>query len=123
MTDIHLVFIFRLVYLEKCGHCVESNELLKWMETSNASVGMKLCPKCNSPIIKCARIINKIKELQNDVMRVKEKTFLNDKNKNFREIQQRCVEVLKEINESRLVSGRSFKFETFNKIFGLEEIL
>ncbi|XP_031784747.1 NFX1-type zinc finger-containing protein 1 isoform X2 [Nasonia vitripennis] len=65
----------RFVFLEDCRHCIESNDLSEWLKQDNESIKVKRCPRCTTPINKCARLINQIKTDINNVQLVKKKVF------------------------------------------------
>lgn len=76
----------RFILLPDCGHIVEVNGLDNWMTKSAADVttedgagsnpheiNLKTCPRCKTPVRKCHRYGNQIKDYLQDVEMIKQK--------------------------------------------------
>lgn len=62
-----------------------------WIQQKGTSIGMKACPRCKTPIMKCMRIMNTIKRDMKDVQTVKNQLFF----KNQKDLNKQQVEHLK----------------------------
>ncbi|XP_046738512.1 NFX1-type zinc finger-containing protein 1-like [Diprion similis] len=65
----------RFIFLEDCGHCIESDALTTWVSKCSETIQMKTCPSCKTPIRRCMRVMNQIKKDMADVLQVKMKVF------------------------------------------------
>jgi len=63
--------------LEDCKHVVEATGLEQWMAQTDGQIKLKDCPKCKTPIAKTQRFMNTVKEVYQDVQRVKKRVFGN----------------------------------------------
>ncbi|XP_032455825.1 NFX1-type zinc finger-containing protein 1-like isoform X2 [Nasonia vitripennis] len=93
----------RFVFLEDCKHCIESSGLSKWLELDNDTIKVKTCPKCKTPIKKCARLMNQIKKDLNDVQLVKKKVFYGQY-EDLGKIQRKRLETVKNMLKHATVS-------------------
>lgn len=66
---------FRFVYLEDCGHSIESKALEQWMNQNDEEITLKQCPMCKTPILKTQRFMNQVKFILEDISKVKEKLY------------------------------------------------
>jgi len=71
------VFNFRFIYLEDCKHVLEATGLEQWMAQTEGEIKLKDCPKCRTPIVKTQRFMNMVKQVYQDVQRVKSHVFGN----------------------------------------------
>jgi len=69
------VIFFRFVYLEDCSHSIESKALTKWIEQNNFEIHLKLCPLCQTSILKTQRFMNQTKIIMADLSKIKEKNY------------------------------------------------
>ncbi|VVC38589.1 Zinc finger, RING-type [Cinara cedri] len=65
----------RFVYLEDCGHSVESEALEQWMNQNDKEIVLKQCPLCRTPILKTLRFMNRVKVILKDIAEIKEKQY------------------------------------------------
>ncbi|XP_046738003.1 NFX1-type zinc finger-containing protein 1-like [Diprion similis] len=65
----------RFILLEDCGHCIESEGLMKWVSERSDPIQIKTCPRCKTFVSKCMRIMNQIKTDVADVQAIKKKIF------------------------------------------------
>ncbi|OXU25033.1 hypothetical protein TSAR_011075 [Trichomalopsis sarcophagae] len=94
----------RFVFLEDCKHCIESSGLSKWLELDNDTIKVKTCPKCKTPIKKCARLMNQLKKDLNDVQLVKKKVFYGQY-EDLGKIQRKRLETVKNMLKHATVSA------------------
>ncbi|XP_046589526.1 NFX1-type zinc finger-containing protein 1 isoform X1 [Neodiprion lecontei] len=90
----------RFILLEDCGHCIESEGLLKWVSERSDPIQMKTCPRCKTFISKCMRIMNQIKTDVADVQAIKKKIF-GDQTCLLNQ-QQLFVKEIKRMQENRI---------------------
>lgn len=65
----------RFVYLEECGHTIESTSMDAWIQSNTGQIGAKHCPKCKTKLTSTLRYSDFIKEANNDIFLVKRKFF------------------------------------------------
>lgn len=68
----------RFVLLIECNHVVESQGMEKWLsdkEVENKTVVLKTCPRCKTILGTTQRYRDYVKDIMNDVIRIKEKSF------------------------------------------------
>jgi hypothetical protein len=63
--------------LEDCKHVLEATGLEQWMAQTDGEIKLKDCPKCKTPIAKTQRFMNMVKQVYQDVQRVKSRVFGN----------------------------------------------
>lgn len=68
-------YIFRFVYLEDCGHSVESDALEQWMSQNDEEIALKQCPICKTPILKTQRFMNQVKVILEDISKIKSQLY------------------------------------------------
>ncbi|XP_014223704.2 NFX1-type zinc finger-containing protein 1-like [Trichogramma pretiosum] len=86
----------RFVFLEDCNHCIESEALMRFMQTCDSEITLKVCPRCKTPIKSCMRIMNYVKTHLQDVITVKRKFFHND-DKSLKNLQLEIYEKLQSL--------------------------
>lgn len=69
-----LIF-FRFVYLNDCGHSIESGALEQWMYQNDEEITLKQCPLCKTPILKTQRFTNQVKVILEDISKIKKKQY------------------------------------------------
>lgn len=67
--------IFRFVYLNDCGHSIESEALERWMYQNDEEITLKQCPLCKTPILKTQRFTNQVKVILEDISKIKIKQY------------------------------------------------
>lgn len=70
-----MCYIFRFVYLEDCGHSVESDALEKWLSQNDEEIALKQCPICKTPILKTQRFMNQVKVILEDISKIKSQLY------------------------------------------------
>lgn len=75
LYTIKMCYIFRFVYLEDCGHSVESDALEKWMSQNDEEIVLKQCPICKTPILKTQRFMNRVKVILEDISKIKSQLY------------------------------------------------
>ncbi|XP_050443204.1 NFX1-type zinc finger-containing protein 1-like [Adelges cooleyi] len=88
----------RFIYLEDCEHSIESDALEQWINQSDEEISMKQCPLCKTPILKTQRFMNQIKQIYQDIAKIKNKRFGDDKDKEIEEKKNDLIECLKSID-------------------------
>lgn len=75
LFNIVLIF-FRFIYLEDCGHTIESEALTKWIYLKkDKEISLKQCPLCKTPILKTQRFMNHVKIILQDLSKIKIKQY------------------------------------------------
>lgn len=99
----------RFVQLEDCGHVIEVTGLDRWMDQENNEIGMKVCPKCKTPIRRNLRYGAVIKRQLADVEEVKAKLAGDAKTigDNRRAVEHNIELLRLELAEIGLTSTRS----------------
>ena len=80
--------------MEDCKHVLEATGLEQWMAQTEGEIKLKDCPKCRTPIAKTQRFMNMVKQVYQDVQRVKNRVFGN-----MREIEACRDELREKLNE------------------------
>lgn len=76
--------LFRFVYLEDCGHSIESEALEKWINQNDEEIALKQCPLCKTPILKTQRFMNRVKFILKDIALIKHKLFVEQNSLNLK---------------------------------------